>query len=147
MFTEDQESSLARLLDSLGHEQGDVVAWVESAIQRDALIPEWEQPLLLDLHRVLELEREHYLRIADWESGRDAYLDMQAFIDTVVAEHRHELLEVAIQGPGAFRRFRDVLSRWDDEQTRWRDFERERRWQRATEWLAAEGVQALPKDV
>jgi len=34
---------------------------------------------------------------------------MQAFIATVEDDHLAELLEVAINGKGAFRRFKDVL--------------------------------------
>ena len=38
------------------------------------------------------------------------YRDMEDFIATVGDERLQELLEVAIQGRGAFRRFKDVLA-------------------------------------
>jgi hypothetical protein len=55
------------------------------------------------------------------------------------------LLEVAIQGKGAFRRFKDVLARDPAEQQRWFAFQMERLNTRVREWLADKGVRAEPK--
>jgi len=55
------------------------------------------------------------------------------------------MLEVAITGRGAFRRFKDVIDRWPDEIERWRVFSDERRMGRAREWLAAHGYRPAPK--
>jgi hypothetical protein len=46
------------------------------------------------------------------QDSRDGYQDMQEYIWSLEDEHLRELLEVAIQGSGAFRRFKDVLSKW-----------------------------------
>lgn len=48
---------------------------------------------------------------------------MAAFVETVEDQHLRELLEVAIEGKGAFRRFKDVLLRAPDERERWFRFE------------------------
>jgi hypothetical protein len=45
----------------------------------------------------------------------EGYQDMADFIVTVGDEHLRELLEVAINGKGAFRRFKDVLACYADE--------------------------------
>jgi Uncharacterised protein family (UPF0158) len=63
------------------------------------------------------------------------------FIDTVSDERLRELLTVAIQGRGAFRRFTDVLARRLGEQQRWFDFQAARLAARAVEWLAEEGCE------
>jgi len=60
---------------------------------------------------------------------------MEDFIATVEDEHLAELLEVAINGKGAFRRFKDVLLNYLEERERWFKFKDERMEQRALEWL------------
>ena len=63
------------------------------------------------------------------------YRDMQAFIATVENEHLAELLEVAINGKGAFRRFKDVLLNYPEERERWFKFKDDRMEERALKWL------------
>jgi hypothetical protein len=92
------------------------------------------------LTEIDEAEPGRYLQVqrADSREGHD---DMQDFIDTVSDEHLQELLNVAIQGRGAFRRFKDVLARHPAEQQRWFDFQAARLDARAREWLAEEGCE------
>jgi hypothetical protein len=85
-------------------------------------------------------EPGHYLQVPRTDS-REGYGDMRAFIDTVGDEHLQELLHVAIQGRGAFRRFKDVLTRRPVEQPRWFDFQAARFVARASEWLAEQGCE------
>jgi hypothetical protein len=61
--------------------------------------------------------------------------NMQAFIATVEDDHLSELLEVAINGKGAFRRFKDVLLNYPEERERWFQFKDDRMKERALEWL------------
>ena len=56
-----------------------------------------------------------------------------------------ELLDVAIQGKGAFRRFKDVLRGHPGEQQRWFEFQAARMDARAREWLAGEGLSSEPR--
>lgn len=65
----------------------------------------------------------------------EGYEDMQDFIATVEDKHLAALLEVAINGKGAFRRFKDVLASYSEERERWFQFKDERVEQRALEWL------------
>ncbi len=60
---------------------------------------------------------------------------MQDFIATVEDEHLAQLLEVAINGKGAFRRFKDVLLNYPEEKERWFEFKDDRMRERALEWL------------
>jgi Uncharacterised protein family (UPF0158) len=73
------------------------------------------------------------------EGSRDAYRDMERFIGTVQSVERADRLDLAIQGRGAFRRFKDVLARWPDELDRWYSFSEERQRGRARAWLADAG--------
>jgi hypothetical protein len=76
-----------------------------------------------------------------WVHGdaRDGYRDTLEFIDTVGDDDRADRLAIAIQGRGAFRRFKDVLGRWPDELERWYEFSAERQRGRARAWLADAG--------
>ncbi|SFO49323.1 Uncharacterised protein family (UPF0158) [Pseudonocardia ammonioxydans] len=81
----------------------------------------------------------------DSEGSRAGYRDMCEFITTTVPdEDRRDRLEIAIQGRGAFRRFKDVLARWPGELERWFGFSEERQRGRARAWLADAGYCAVP---
>jgi hypothetical protein len=82
----------------------------------------------------IEEESDRYEPIPMAES-HEGYRDMQAFIGTVEDEHLVELLEVAIDGKGAFRRFKDVLLNYSEERERWFRFRDDRTEERALEWL------------
>ena len=84
-------------------------------------------------------KRKRYERIPKVESY-EGYRDMEDFIATVEDEHLAELLEVAINGKGAFRRFKDVLLRYPEERERWFRFRDERMQEKAMEWLNDIGV-------
>jgi hypothetical protein len=87
----------------------------------------------------IEENFERYERIPKAES-HEGYQDMVDFIATVDNEHLVELLEVAINGKGAFRRFKDVLLNYPEERERWFQFKDERMEERALEWLEDIGV-------
>jgi hypothetical protein len=87
----------------------------------------------------IEEDFERYERIPKAES-HEGYQDMVDFIATVDNEHLVELLEVAINGKGAFRRFKDVLLNYPEERERWFQFKDERMEERALEWLEDIGV-------
>jgi hypothetical protein len=87
----------------------------------------------------IEEDFERYERIPKAESN-EGYEDMADFIATVKNEHLAELLEVAINGKGAFRRFKDVLLNYPEERERWFKFKDERIEERALEWLDDIGV-------
>ena len=86
------------------------------------------------LRERIEETPDRYERIPKAES-HEGYQDMEDFIATVEDEHLAELLEVAINGKGAFRRFKDVLLNYPEERERWFKFKDERMEQRALEWL------------
>jgi hypothetical protein len=67
---------------------------------------------------------------------------MQASIATMADPSRADRLEIAIQGKGAFRRFKDVFARWPDELERWLAYSAERQRGRARAWLSDAGAWA-----
>src|SRR6266566_7887896 len=65
------------------------------------------------------------------------YQDMADFADTIAREHARQRLARAIQGKGAFRRFKDELhDRYPDPLPAWYAFRDTPARQRAVQWLA-----------
>jgi hypothetical protein len=79
-------------------------------------------------------DSDRYERIPKAES-HEGYEDMVDFIAMVKDERLVELLEVAINGKGAFRRFKDVLLNYPEERERWFQFRDDRVHEKALEWL------------
>ena len=105
------------------------------------LSEEEEDDLPLPIEEIEEDSTGRFLAIEP-EDPQEGYGDMQAFIGTVAESKFRELLEVAIAGKGAFRRFKDVLARIPDERERWFAFQQERVFGRIRDWLAANGIEA-----
>ena len=88
-------------------------------------------------------DAEHWLWV-HCEGSHAGYGDMELFIGSVDDADRADRLAIAIQGRGAFRRFKDVLARWPDELDRWHSFSDERQRGRALAWLADAGFRVTP---
>ncbi len=72
------------------------------------------------------------------------YQDMQDFIDRLSNRRAIELLGRAIEGRGAFRRFKDTLIEFPQLREQWFDFHDRRIKRRAIDFLAEEGLVARP---
>ncbi len=84
---------------------------------------------------------ERYLLIPHM-SSRDGYQDMVKFTEGLEDESLKELLLEALDGRGAFRRFRDVLERYSDILDEWYKYKDEAVQNRITEWLNENGIEA-----
>jgi hypothetical protein len=87
----------------------------------------------------IEEKFDRYEQIPRAES-HEGYWDMVDFTATLEDERLAELLGVAIDCKGAFRRFKDVLPGYPEEEERWFRFKDDRMEQRASEWLEDIGV-------
>jgi hypothetical protein len=117
-------------------ETGDV--WAASTIEFFSEKPEEDTPDFEDPDR--------WLYVGPEGSG-EGYRDMEDFIDTVSNAGRADRLGIAIDGRGAFRRFKDTVSRWPEEEERWYRFSDERQRGRAREWLSAAGYRVANRTV
>lgn len=104
----------------------------------------WPQAAMDYAGEIGEVDEEDLDNVDRWlavwcEGSGDAYRDMEYFIGTLADEDRADRLSIAIEGRGAFGRFKDVLKRWPDELARWYVFSGERERGRARYWLAAAG--------
>ena len=85
-----------------------------------------------------------YLRI-DPVSSREQYRWMERFIATVEDEELRRRLNIAIDGKGAFRRFKDALMSHPVDRERWFAFRSERLRSCMESWLTAHGIQSVER--
>lgn len=85
-----------------------------------------------------ELDDERWLFVEPIGS-RPAYRDMTDFIATRGNPDLSARLEIAVDGRGAFGRFRHVIDDWPQDREDWIEFSEERRQGRARAWLVGKG--------
>ncbi len=85
-----------------------------------------------------------YLRI-EAVSSREQYRWMERYIPTVEEPKLRARLEVAIDGKGAFRRFKDVLMAFGPERERWFTYRSERLRTFMEAWLQAHDIKPSPR--
>ena len=90
------------------------------------------------------LNDSRYLRI-DPVSSREQYRWMERFIGTVDDEDLRRRLNFAIDGKGAFRRFKDALMSHPVDRERWFAFRSERLRSCMDSWLTAHGIQSVER--
>jgi hypothetical protein len=88
----------------------------------------------------------HSVEVAP-EGSDESYRDMRDFIQRVEEPRLADRLARAIEGRGAFRRFRDALDDTPDEMTRWQAFSDDRQIGRARTWLADAGLRPVQRSV
>jgi hypothetical protein len=103
-------------------------------------IPDWRKAAVLEAHQVEMGYGTRYLAIPKADS-REGYRDMENFINTVRDQQLEQQLWHAIQGRGAFGRFKAVLGGYPRERERWFQFKTGRLRERAEEWLAEEEIE------
>jgi hypothetical protein len=85
-----------------------------------------------------------YMRV-DPVSSREQYRWMERFIPMVEEPELRERLAAAIDGKGAFRRFKDVLMAYGPERERWFAFRSERLRVFMEAWLSTHALRAVPR--
>jgi hypothetical protein len=131
---------------------------LEDAFENNA--PEVHSYLHLDTGEVLRVvdgiaDPEMHARIAsdsnymrvDPVSSREQYRWMERFIPMVEDPDLRERLTRAIDGKGAFRRFKDVLMSYGPERERWFAFRSERLRVFMEAWLGAHTLSPIPRPV
>jgi hypothetical protein len=85
---------------------------------------------------------DKYLRVPAADS-HEGYRDMEDFARTVKDVSLAGKLAVALDGRGAFRRFKNVLLDCPEERQRWFEFKDGRTKERVTEWLESECIELV----
>jgi hypothetical protein len=88
----------------------------------------------------VDREDSRYAQIPQ-RGSRESYGDMERFVLAIDEEDVRRELQQAIQGKGAFDRFRRALSGYPDLAARWRQEKRDALLAEAVEWLATLGIE------
>ena len=102
--------------------------------------PEWQRDSIREAYLVETDSGERFIQMPTQES-RDGYRDMAEFAEAVGDRHLQELLSVALNGKGAFRRFKDVLADYPDTRKQWFEFSEQKVKERILEWLESEEIE------
>lgn len=108
-------------------------------IMGDFLDGEYEDENDANIRKVENDKANRYREISTL-SSHEGYECMEKFADTVISKELGKKLAIALNGKGAFRRFKDVLLDYPDERDRWFQFEKETIANLAKEWLESEKV-------
>jgi hypothetical protein len=111
-------------------------------VLQDYEMADWQKEELLEADRVDRLYGSRYIGVPAADS-HEAYRDMESFILTVQDESLQNRLWQAIEGRGAFRRFKDVLAGHYREEKRWYAFQDTQVKGRILDWLASEGIEPI----
>ncbi|HVU32691.1 MAG TPA: UPF0158 family protein [Opitutaceae bacterium] len=109
------------------------------AVIAAAEVPDWQKDALREAWTVEE-SLGHYLDVSEVEFS-DEYRDLEDFTATVEDPAVRRQLEAAIEGPGAFRRFRNVVHGTILEREQWYAFQANRRRETAAAWLAGHDIE------
>jgi uncharacterized protein UPF0158 len=139
MVTEDTRHMLDDLNEMYSGES-DLLDNFEDIVGRKGLANEVKG----DLKMAYEIEQgfgTRYIKVPETDSI-EGYADMKAFIETVTDTHLKETLWSAIQGKGAFGRFKAVLLDHPAERDRWHAFKEAQVRMRVLDWLESEDIEA-----
>ena len=132
---------IADELEEIYDEDGNRVVSVEDYVQqRDD--PDWQKEMMLEADRIEQGYGTRYIRV-EKEEPWDDYRTMERFIGTVEDAHLRERLWSAIQGRGAFRRFKDLLARHPQEREAWFEFKDARLQRRVANWLERHDIELV----
>jgi hypothetical protein len=141
-----QEQDREEFEDYLDKETGVVVV-----IPRDVLraakkkkspdeFPEWMKSFAPDALGIVDGPEGRYTAIPS-KPSYEVYNWMVDFADNVPDDHLGEKLIIALDGKGAFRRFKNVLEDYPDYREKWFQFEQERLDRDIGEWLDSLGIE------
>ena len=142
VVTDDTRRELEEIYAEMAPEEQDDAS-VLARLLDERNLPGWQKQMVLQADQVERDYGTRFVAVPQVDS-HEAYRDMEDFIATVRGPHIRELLEVAIMGRGAFRRFKDVLSSYPHEEKRWFTFQEAQMFERVREWLEEHDI--VPSD-
>lgn len=111
----------------------------EEIVKED--LPQWQQDEYDTMMAVFnDVDEKRYIPIPSVDAGESADI-MHRFARTVQNEKIADELFDALQGPKSFRRFREVLRRYDQVRNEYYDFREKCYLESLTEWLNDIGIE------
>jgi hypothetical protein len=99
-------------------------------------LPDWQKDELEIAKNILKDTIDRYIEIPKIESF-ESYRHMEKFVETLDNSELKEKLYIALDGKGAFRRFKNVLEHYPEERERWFKFKHELMVCEVRRWLEA----------
>jgi hypothetical protein len=121
-------------------ENGEPVDFAELVRRSD--LPEWEKDAVIEADQVERGYGMRYIGVPEADP-HESYRDMEDFVATIKDERLQDRLWRAIQGRGAFRRFKDVLADHFHEERRWFEYKDARLRQRVLDWIESQGIEPV----
>jgi hypothetical protein len=117
-------------------EIGDDIEYIE--FDEEPELPEWMED---EMEMIMEIlfNEERYVRIPERQSG-EAYITMKNFSETLSDHRLKEKLSAALNGKGAFARFKSVLIDYPKERKRWHGYNAKAMKKAIIDWLGSLGV-------
>ena len=138
---EEMDWRLEEIYAEIYDEDGNRVVTLEEYLQQQD-DPDWQKEMILDADRVEQGFGTRYLWVEQGDPYGD-YRDIERFIGTVEDDRLRERLWDAIQGRGAFRRFKDLLARHPQVEEVWFEFKDARLQKRVANWLAYHDIEPV----
>ncbi|MEM7131031.1 MAG: UPF0158 family protein [Chloroflexota bacterium] len=113
-----------------------------AALLAESDYPEWQHEMILLADQIEAEFGKRFIELPE-QDAHAGYKDMEAFIATVEDQRLQAHLQRAIEGKGAFRRFKDILSHERRTRERWFAFSSERERERVRVWLEFVGIKAI----
>lgn len=110
--------------------------------ETDSVLVEWDEELAETADQILSDDKNRFLLIPKRES-REGYEIMVSFTGTVDDRRLREKLDIALDGRGAFRRFRRVLNDYPDALEKWYKFKDDWMRDEAVQWLLEHGIEPV----
>jgi len=130
-------------IDLVGEDLLSLVEGEEEGEEADADVPDWEKAAL-PLARAIAADDPRYVALPEPDPHED-YRLMSRFAAGVEDPHARQRLEDALDGRGAFGRFRRVLGDYPELRDAWQARQDEATRERALEWLAELGIEPVGK--
>jgi hypothetical protein len=103
-------------------------------------LPDWEKDVIETAENIVRDESGRYVDIPK-KPSYEAYDLMVEFARSVTNRHLREKFEIALDGKGAFSRFKKVISDYPEEEKRWFAFKDKRMRHEVIEWLNDLGIE------
>lgn len=131
----------------LDTENGQVIVLSEEAskyIEDDEYVnirdlPDWQKDEIKVAEKILNDQTDRYVNIPE-KPSYESYEVMVDFTEIVEDELLRDKLNIALDGKGAFRRFKNVLKNYPDYEKKWFAFKSSRMEEEVTDWLNAIGI-------
>ena len=97
-------------------------------------LSEWQKDGLEEAKQIINDTTDRYLEIPEMASY-ESYEQMRRFVDNLEDEQLREKLHIALEGPGAFQRFKNVLGYHTDQRALWFKYKDKRMKKEIRDWL------------